>query len=873
MTVQHQSELLERARQREVLDSTLADVLASGHGRMVLLGGEAGVGKTSLLREFGAAQRGRVLWGGCDPLFTPRPLGPLFEVADSAGGELAELVPSEAKPHEVAAALVAELAAPKGTVLVLEDLHWADEATLDVVRLLARQVERAPALVLASYRDDELERTHPLRVVLGELATSPAVTRVELAPLSAGAVAELAQPHEIDPADLYRRTAGNPFYVSEVLAAGGSEIPATVRDAVLARAMRLEPQARELLEAVAVVPPLADLWLLERIAPHRLDRLEECLVSGMLNAVPGGVAFRHELARIAVEESLTPGRALDLHRAALEALANPPGGVADLTRLAHHAEAAGDHAGVLRFAPAAAARAASLGAHREAAAQYERALRYAEAEPAVVKAELLELCSNELYLSGQVERAVPLAELALGHRRELGDKLKEGDSLRFYSHLLSFVGRPDQGEQACREAIDLLEQLEPGPELAFAYATLAQRCLNWDDREEALRWGASAHELAERIGDRTTEVHALITIAAAELRNGSPTARKKLERALEIARSAAFEDLAGRVYLNLLWLDVRQEALARTESYLQTGLDYCSDRGLDYWRLCMLAVRARIEILAGRWSAASEYAETVLRDPREPRVASVFALAAQGLIRARRGDPGAWESLDAARALAEPTGEIQQIAPVVAARAEAAWLEGRGVELAGETGAALELGLRRDVKSETGEVARWAARLGLEIEIDPSTVAVPYDAELRGDWEKAAREWDELGCPYDAALARAETGDAEQLRRALDELQGLGASPAAAIVARRLRELGARGVPRGPRKATRSNRAGLTPRELEVLALVSEGLRNSDIAERLFLSEKTVDHHVSSILRKLDARTRGEASIKALRLGITDQDR
>jgi len=870
--VQQQSELLERSRHREILDSTLADVLASLRGRLVLLGGEAGVGKTSLLREFSSGHT-RVLWGSCDPLFTPRPLGPLFEVAKSAGGELAELVASEAKPHEVAAALVAELAAPKGSLLVLEDLHWADEATLDVLRLLARQIEKAPALVLASYRDDELERTHPLRVVLGELATSPAVIRLPLEPLSADAVAQLAEHHAIDPADLYRRTAGNPFFVTEALAAGGDEIPSTVRDAVLARALRLDSEARAVLDAVAVVPPHAELWLLDALAGRSAARLEECLASGILNSVPGGVAFRHELARLAVEESLAPDRALELHRAALAALAAPPGGAPDVARLAHHAEAAGDHAAVLRFAPAAAERAASLGAHREAAAQYERALRFAEAETPAIKAELLDLCSNELYLSGQVERAVPLAEQALAYRRELGDKLEEGDSLRFYSHLLSFVGRPVEGEKACREAIDLLEQLEPGRELAFAYSTLAQRCLNWDDRGAALRWGASARDLAERLGDRAIELHALITLAGAEARDGLPAARERLERALEIARTAGLEDQAGRAYLNLLWLDVRQGALTRTETYLQTGLDYCSDRGLDYWRLCMLAVRAQLEILAGRWSEASDTAEAVLRDPREPRVASVFALVAQGLIRARRGDPGGWESLDAALALAEPTGEIQQIAPVAAARAEAAWLEGRAAEVAEQTRSALELGQRRGVRWETGDIARWAARLGLDAELDPAAVEPPSAHELAGDWAKAARAWDELGCPYDAALARAETGDADELLRALEELQRLGARPAAAIVARRLRERGARGVPRGPRKATRANRGGLTPRELEVLELVSEGLRNSDIAERLFLSEKTVDHHVSAILRKLDARTRGEASVKALRLGITGQDR
>jgi len=872
VTVQQQSELLERTRHREVLDSTLADVLAGGRGRLVLLGGEAGVGKTSLLREF-CSGRARVLWGGCDPLFTPRPLGPLFEVADSAGGELAELVASEARPHEVAAALVAELASPKGSLLVLEDLHWADEATLDVLRLLARQIEKAPALVLASYRDDELERTHPLRVVLGELATSPAVIRLPLEPLSADAVAQLADDHAIDPADLYRRTAGNPFFVTEALAAGGDEIPSTVRDAVLARTLRLDPEARALLEAVAVVRPHADLWLLDALAGESAAHLEECLASGILNSVPGGVAFRHELARIAVEESLAPDRALELHRLALAALAAPPGGAPDVARLAHHAEAAGDHAAVLLFAPAAARRAASLGAHREAAAQYERALRFAEAEPPEVRAELLESCSNELYLSGQVDRAVPLGEQALAYRRQLGDKLKEGDSLRFLSHLLSFVGRPDEGEKFCREAIELLEQLDPGPELAFAYSTMAQRCLNWDDREGALHWGARARDLAERLGDRAILVHALITIAGAESRERSPEARAALEQALEIARSEPLEDLAGRAFLNLLWLDLRQAAFARAAPYLDEGLEYCADRGLDYWRLCMLGLRARLENAAGRWDEAADSAEAVLRDPREPRVATGLSLVARGLVRARRGDPGAWHALDSALAVAEPTGEIQQIAPVVAARAEAAWLEGRAPEMAKPLETAIALAVRRSVPWETGELARWAARVGIDPELDPARIAPPFDVEVAGHWQKAARAWDELGCPYDAALARAETGDADELRHALEELQRLGARPAAAIVARRLRELGARGVPRGPRESTRSNRGGLTPRELEVLELVSEGLRNSDIAERLFLSEKTVDHHVSAILRKLDARTRGEASVKALRLGITGQDR
>src|SRR4051794_2655714 len=412
--------LLERSDELARLEAALADTAKRGRGRMLLIGGEAGVGKTSLVRAFCDGQSARVLWGACDAMFTPRPLGPFFEIGEAVNGDLQELVSSEAKPHEVTAALVAELARP--AVVVLEDLHWADEATLDVVRLLARRVEAVPALVLASFRDDELDRAHPLRLVLGELG---ATERLTIARLSRDAVTQLAEARGVDSSGLYGRTAGNPFYVTEVLATGGQEIPPTVRDAVLARAARLEPGARTLLDAVAVAPPQAELWLLEALAPESLPHVDDCLAAGMLTAGQGAVAFRHELARLAIEDSVTPAHALELHRRALAALAEPPSGVPDLARLAHHAEAAADHAAVLRYAPAAASRAASLGAHREAVAQYERALRFAERASLDERADLLERCAHECYLSGQLERALPFGERALSYRREVGDPLRE----------------------------------------------------------------------------------------------------------------------------------------------------------------------------------------------------------------------------------------------------------------------------------------------------------------------------------------------------------------------------------------------------------------------------------------------------------------
>src|SRR5262245_1071404 len=392
MSVAAADVLLERADELSTLAEALPEVGRARRGQIVLVGGEAGVGKTSLLRQFrdGPANGTRVLAGGCDPLFTPRPLGPLLAVAHECGGELETVVESGAMPYEVVSALARELGARVPTVFVLEDAHWADEATLDVLRLPARRVETLPALVLASYRDDELDRTHPLRIVLGELATSRTVARMKLSRLSPEAVTQLAEPYAVDADELYRTTGGNPFFVVEALAAETDGIPETVRDAVLARAARLGPEAKTLLDAVAVVPPRAELWLLDALADEPAGRLEQCLGSGMLELAPGGVAFRHELARLAVEESVAPHTKVELHRRALAALADPPAGPPDLARLAHHAEAAGDVDAVLRYAPAAGARAACLGSYREAAAQYARALRFGDGLPAAGRAELLE---------------------------------------------------------------------------------------------------------------------------------------------------------------------------------------------------------------------------------------------------------------------------------------------------------------------------------------------------------------------------------------------------------------------------------------------------------------------------------------------------
>jgi DNA-binding CsgD family transcriptional regulator/tetratricopeptide (TPR) repeat protein len=856
-------ELLERSDQLALLAESLAAVKETGCGRLVFVAGEAGVGKTALLRRFAEdlADAPRVLWGACDPLFTPRPLGPFFEIAEAVGGELERVVGEGAKPYEVVAELVRELGQRAPTVLVLEDVHWADEATLDVLRLLARRVETVPALVLASYRDDELDRAQPLRIVVGELATSPSTRRVTLEPLSGDAVATLAEPYRVNAVELHERTGGNPFFATEVLAGTGDEIPATVRDAVLARAARLGPEAKRVLEAIAVVPQQTELWLLDALAGDDAAHVEECLGSGMLRPDADAVVFRHELARLAVEESLAPRRRLDLNRKALAAITAAPGDVRDPARLAHHAEAAGDVDAVLRFAPAAAERAASLGAHREAAAQYARAIRFSDHLPADERADLLERYAQECLLTDQYDDGIAALERALEHLRTLGNRLKEGEVLCQLSTFLWCPGRTIESERAVREAVALLEALPPGRELAWAYANLAQR------REAAMRFPEAVAlarrglELAERLGEEEIAVNALGTIGICE------EGYDRLEEALHRAQRADLEEHVARIFIYLVLVAVSHRRHDVAAAHLEPGLGYCDEHGLELLRLYLLAWRARLELDQGRWSEAADSAAAVLRIPRTSTTPRILSLVVLALVRARRGDPEVWPLLDEAWALAEPTGELPRIGPVALARAEAAWLEGRAQVIDAETDAALDLARRRRARWFAGELACWRRRVGLDGAAGVD-VAEPCALELAGDHVAAADAWARLGCPYESALALAHADDGEAVRRAHDELQALGALPAAVIVARRLRERGVRGLPRGPRPATRANAAGLTARELEVLALVASGLHNSEIAERLVLSPKTVDHHVSAILRKLGVRTRGQAAAEAARLDL-----
>ncbi len=859
--------LFERSGQLRALTEMLATVTQTKSGRLALVYGEAGIGKTTLVRRFSeeASDSAGLLWGKCDELFTPRPLGPLFDMAGAAGAELVEVLSRNATPYDVATVVAERLVRGGPTIVVLEDMHLADEATLDVLRILGARARSVPALMIVTYRDDALDRWHPLRVVLGEVAAASKLERVKLAGLSPGTVASMAAAHGVSAGELYRRTAGNPFFVTETLAAWDEQIPETVRDAVLARAARLGSGARRLLDGIAVARTESELWLLEALAGEDVACLEEAIGSGIVNASGGAVSFRHEIARLAVEEAIPPGRRVALHRLVLELLADPPDGAPDPALLAHHAGAVGDAELVLKFAPAAASQASKMGAHREAASHYRRALRFADLAPTETRARLFAGSARESFLTVDFAEAASAQREAFNCYEELGDRRRQGAALSFLGQLLWQVGTLREGVTAVERSLALLERL-PGRELVAACCQMASLQLAAEDPVTAMHWARRAQAIADEVADPVSRLLALQAIGWVQFFTGASGGVERLAEAVETAKSAGLDALAAQCYVIIVRTACRRREYGIAEPYIRTGLEYCTARDFDVWRYYLLSWQSKVSLAQGRWSDAAEAARICLSEPCP--FARIHALVALGLVRARRGDPDVWGPLDEALTLAEPRHELQWIAPVAIARAEAAWLEGRAEDAIGETAVAY------DAAADTWYAAGlgyWRWRAGVDEPI-PALGEEQYRLEMAGECTRASERWRAIGCPYEAAFALLDAPEPE-LQSALGELQRMGANPASKIAAARLRKRGVRGVPRGPRPRTRQNPAGLTTRELEVLSLLAEGRRNAQIAARLVVSEKTVAHHVSAILRKLNVRSRGEASAEAVRLGLAIQDR
>jgi DNA-binding CsgD family transcriptional regulator/tetratricopeptide (TPR) repeat protein len=849
-------ELLERQPQLGALHGYAAEARV-GDGRLVLIGGEAGVGKSSLVEELERELPGwRWYVGACDGLFTPRALGPLRDIVLQTGGALADLV-AGADREEVFTGLLDHLRDGPPTVLVVEDVHWADEATLDLLRYAGRRLRGVPVLLLVTYRDDE--GNDSLRIALGDLSTQRATRRIDVPPLTESAVEALVREAGLDAAEVHGLTGGNPFFVGEVAAWGSKGVSPSARDAVLARIGRLDDRGRQCAWVAALMGAEVDVDLLAAVDDDLPDALDDLVVSGVLVEDDGRLRFRHEITRLTVEQDVPGHRRQAVHATLLAALEARH--ESDPARLAHHAEGAGDRAAVMRLAPLAGRQAAELGAHREAAQQYLRARRFCDDTDDALVAGICGDLAVEQSLADAWDEAAVSAQKALDRWQKVGDTRREGATLAFLSRVMWRLCRPEEHEYAV-QAVAVLEPLGDTPELARAISVLAMASRNVGDGDRSRELSVRAEGLATKLGMDAVVSEALLTRALVT------DSLDDLGRGLDVALAARAHEQAGAAYgyLQACWTGRRD--FPRAERYFQEGLPYCDDHDITTWSSCLRAHRGVWLLHQGRFREAGEIARRVLAvrviSP-ENRMAPLETL---GTVLARRGEHDeAAAYLDEAVANAErsqlPGWTLEALVP----RAEARWLAGD------------DDGAREDIRAmatardaygpwEAGRVQTLARRLGLPPVEPPRDFPAPYELSLAGDWRAAGAAFDEVGCPFDAGLALFDSGTEEGLREALDRFVALGASSAADRARRALRELGARGVPVGSRSSTRANPAGLTARQVEVLAYVAEGLSNDQIADRLVISTRTVDHHVSAVLAKLGAATRGQAAVEARRRGI-----
>ena len=843
--------LLERERELAELGDAVNTAI-DGSGCVLLLHGEAGIGKSSLvgaLRDR-PPSGSRVLVGACDALSTPRTLGPLRDLAPLVGARLSDALRAGDR-EEVLTSLHEELASTPGTVLVVEDVHWSDEATLDVLRFLGRRIDELRAVLVLTYRDDELDRDHPLARLLGDLRVN--VRHVPLRRLSAAAVSELTVDSGIDGDRVYALTDGNPYFASEIIAsADAAQVPRTVVDAVTARLRRLDRATQAHVEQLAVVPSAVSVSELAHLVPGGPGALSAAEEAGLMTVRPEAVQFRHELTRRAVVDALPASRRIELNAQVLTMLLEVGG---DPGRIVSHAVEAGDVDAIVQWAPRAARDATVSGARRQAVEYYRAALAHPEHFDPTSRTELLENYAIEVHMLGRGQDAVDAQTEVIRLRREQGDPAALGASLRWFSRFHWLAGDRPAAESAAREASTVVAGSADRGLLAIALSNEAQLAMLAHDIPRTIDLATRAIALAKEADEPRALSHALNNLGTAHMLQNRDEGIDELLEAADIAIASNLMYDAARAHVNLVWSLLEQYRLDLAERYLQPALELSERTEVVALWAYQRVEQARLHLARAQWDEAVTAAGRTSESLPQPHC---VALTVLGLVGVRRGDPAGESTLEEARRLAEHLGELQRTGPVAAARAEAALLRGDLRAVRAIARPAYDEVVRLQDGNLQAELASLLRRAG-EV-VDAPEGDHPFAVQARGDWKSAAEQWRAIGCPYHEAWALAESPHESDLLAALAILDRIEALPLARRVRAQLRERGARSIPRGPSILTRGNPAGLTARQVEVLRLVADGRTNAEIAERLVLSVRTVDTHVGAVLAKLGVATRAEAA-------------
>lgn len=845
------SVLLERGGELGFLTDLLAEV--GSLGKVVLIRGEAGIGKSSLVGEFLSSVAGTAHThiGFCDDLHTPQPLGPLWDISRS-DPTLRKALQSRDRQAVLESFFDLMAGSLRPTVVVIEDTQWSDEATRDVIKFVGRRMARANGLLLLTYRIGEVDPDHPLRGVIGDLPPQN-VARIELHGLSRSGVAELVGDSGLDADHVLSVTKGNPFLVTELASVGGDEVPASVRDSVVSRVGKLSSTARDMLRVMSLIPDRISREDVSRLTGGSEEELVDGEMLGLLEIDENLVSFRHELIRRAVESSLTISERVAIHRRLLEVL---PYGT-DPARLVHHARGANDIDRLVIHAPDAALAAAEVGSHREAAAQFRGLEPYLSLLEPDRRADMLSRWALVEHYLERVE-SIEILDRAIGLYRAAGSVEDLARALVLGVEVNRTHGRSGVAREYALEAIRLLESGESNDRLANALAAYSWLLIRLDQIEDPEAVADRAIGVAEETGSELALISALGVKGTLAYVRGEPGGLDIMERLHQRARLGGYryEEVLALLRMAEVALEIRD--IDRVSDFSIRAESTASRYELPILETQARLVHAEALLWSGAWSQADDLAtETIRRySSADARLAAVL-----GVIRTRTGRANAVEYLDQAWSLANESGEIHHLLGSAAAIAERMWVvDSPDSTMFEQFRDLVDRGIRFEYPWPAGSLALWLWKVG-GLDEQPEGLPPPYRHLLSGRVDESASFWTSRKVPYEQAIALM-SGDISQRLQALDLLNTLGA---AAVAARVRKELRAEGVttPRGKGQATRGHAAGLTVRQAEVLQLLAEGLTNTQISDRLFVSPRTIEHHVSAILAKLDSSTRDEAVQRA----------